>query len=100
MATYLELYDLASSATITDLRKRIQVAITIKAQAIAEAASPPVASLEWAKAAFGNPGHYEQTILHFVLADNAAAAVGSISGATDAQVQAAVNAAVDNLLGK
>jgi len=37
MATYAELFALASSGTISALRQKINVAISIKAQAIAEA---------------------------------------------------------------
>ncbi len=99
MATYFELFDLASSGTISDLRKRIIVGITIKAQAIAESASPTAAAKEWAKNALANPQAYDKTVLNYILADYAGAAVSAITGATDAQVQTAVNAAVDTLLG-
>lgn len=100
MATYLELWDLASSPTITDLRKKLQVAISVKAQAIAEAATPTTAMMDWARSALANPQHYEQMLLHFILADNAGVTTAAISGASDSAVQNAVNAAVDNLLGK
>jgi hypothetical protein len=99
MATYQELFSLASSSTIGALRQRIIVAISIKAQAIAELPTPTAEQKAWARQALGNPQSFEQTILHYVLADNAAATVAQIEGATDVQVQTAVNTAVDNLLG-
>lgn len=99
MATYLELFDLSSSPTIGDLRKRIRVAITVKAQAIAVSASPTAAAKAWANAAFVNPQGYEGVVLNYVLAANKAATTAQISAADDATVQTAVNAAVDTLLG-
>lgn len=99
MANYFELFDLASSGTISDLRKRIIVAITIKAQAIAESASPTATAKEWAKQALSNPQAYDKIVLNYILADYATANVSAITGATDSQVQTAVNAAVDTLLG-
>lgn len=99
MATYLELFDLTSSSTITDLRKKILVAVLIKANAIAESASPSAAAKEWSRAALRDPQSFEQTVLNYVIADNSGASTSAISGASDAQVQTAVNAAVDTLLG-
>ncbi len=99
MATYLELHDLASSPTLSDLRKRIRVAIIIKANAVAESANPTAPAKEWSKAALGNPQFYEQTVLNYILADNAAATTTAITNANDTQVQTAVDAAVNTLLG-
>lgn len=99
MATYFELHDLMSSSTVGDLRRRLRVAIVIKANAVAEAASPPAAAKEWARNALRDPQQFEDMVLRYVLADNAAATVSQITGASDAQVQTAVNAAVDSLLG-
>lgn len=99
MATYFELNDLMSSGSIVDLRRRLNVAIVIKANAIAKAASPSATAKEWAKTALDNPQRYADTILRYVVADNASLTTAQISGAFDAQVQTAVNAAVDTLLG-
>lgn len=99
MATYLELFDLSSSSAITDLRKKIRVAIAIKAQLIAASASPTATAKAWANAAFQNPQGYEGVVLNYILAANKAATTAQISGADDATVQTAVNAAVDTLLG-
>ena len=99
MATYLELHDLASSPTLSDLRKRLRVAIIIKANAVAESAAPTAPGRDWSKQALANPQAFEQTVLNYILADNAGFATSAISGATDAQVQTAVDAAVNTLLG-
>jgi hypothetical protein len=74
------------------------VAISIKANALAKA-TPTVAQKEWAKDALADPDRYGALLLNYVLADNSAAAVGAITGASDGQVQAAVDAAVNTLLG-
>ena len=99
MATYLELFDLASSPTLSSLRKRINVAVAIKAQTLAEAGTLTAPQIEWCKAALANTQAFEQTVLNYVLAYNNAVTVAQIEGATDAQVQNAVNTAVNNLLG-
>jgi len=99
MATYVELHDLASSGTLSDLRKKLRVAITIKANAIAESATPTAAAKAWALQALGNPQSFEQTVLNYVLADNATATTTAIANATDTMVQTAVDAAVNTLLG-
>lgn len=99
MATYFELHDLMSSSSILDLRRRLRVAIVIKCNAVAKAASPTAAAKEWARSALRDPQQYEDMVLRYVLADNAAATTAQITAASDAQVQTAVNAAVDALLG-
>lgn len=99
MATYLELFDIVSSPTIVDLRKRLRVSIIIKANAIAKASSPSDAAKAFARAALADPQSYEDMVLRYVVADNSAATTAQIAAATDAQVQTAVNAAIDTLLG-
>jgi hypothetical protein len=99
MATYLELHDLVSSPTIGDLRKRLRVAMTIKANAVAAASSPTSQAREWARAALRDPQQFEEAVLRYVVAANASATVSGIASASDAQVQTAVNTAVDTLFG-
>lgn len=99
MATYLEIFALASDPNITDLRKKIKVAIAVKAQLIAETPTTTAAQKSFAQAALRDPGAYEQLVLNYVLADNVALTTSQISGASDSAVQTAVNTAVDNLLG-
>jgi len=99
MATYLELYNLATGATANDLHNRIRVAAAIKANTIAKSTTPTAAAKAWAIEALSNPASMENTLLNYILADYNTATIATITGATDAQVQTAVNAAVDTLLG-
>lgn len=98
MATYLELYAAADGAAQQDLRKKILVAISVKANLLAKA-TPTAAQKAWATDALANPVSYQQTLLNYILADYNGQTIAVISAATDAQVQTAVNAAVDTLLG-
>lgn len=98
MATLLELNTLVSSSDSSDLRKKIIAAITIKANAVVDSASPTAAALAWAKAALADPRAYEQLALHTALASNSGATVAQIVGASDASLQTIVNGVVDKLL--
>lgn len=99
MATYAELVDLASSGTTAGLRKRILMAIMVKANAIAKLSTSTPAADAWAQQALQDPQKYEQLMLNYILADYNTAQTSAIINATDAQVQTAVNSAVDTLLG-
>ena len=99
MATYTDLHALRGSGTITPLRQKITVAIAIKANAIAKSATPTEAMVAWSKQALATPDQYQELVLNYILADYNTSSTAAITGATDAQVQTAVNAAVDTLLG-
>ena len=97
MATYIELHTLRGSESIAALRQKISVAIAIKANALAKAA-PNATQKVWAKAALAAPEDFQDIVLNYILAEYSASATSAITGATDAQVQTAVNAAVTTLL--
>lgn len=97
MAIYTDLYALPGSAET--LRQKIVVAIAVKANAIAKLASPTVGQRQWAKDALTAPAEYLPAVMNYIIADYNTAATTSIVNATDAQVQAAVNSAVDTLFG-
>ena len=99
MATYTDLHALRGSTTLNPLREKIAVAIAIKANIIAKLTTPTAAQKVFAVAALGSPETYLPTVLNYILADYNTAASSAIVGATDAQVQTAVNATVDTLLG-
>lgn len=99
MATYTELHALRGADTITALRQKITVALAIKANTIAKLPTPSAAQKAFAVAVLANPEIYLPTVLNYVLAEYSASATSAITGATDAQVQTAVNATVDTLLG-
>ena len=98
MATYLELHGLRGAAGADQLQQKIAVAICIKANGLSKL-TPTTVQKDWAKAALGNPDSYVGLILNYILAEYNTVPVASIVGASEAQVQTAVNAAVDTLLG-
>ena len=99
MATYAELHNLVATGDITALRHKIRVATAIKANTISKNGAATAEAKAWAVSALRSPQEFEGTILNFIIAEYNAAAISAISGATDAQVQTAVNQAVDTLLG-
>jgi hypothetical protein len=99
MAAYTDLYALIGGGAIEPLRQKILVALAIKANALAKLASPTAAQKAFAIAALTNPQQYLGFTLNYILAEYNTVATSAITGATDAQVQTAVGAAVDTLLG-
>ena len=99
MASYEELFELQSDSA---LRNRVAVACAIAADAIRqEPGETPnhAARLAWARAAMANPEGVAQAMLWATRAANAEATIAAIHSATDAQIQAKVDAAVDLLAG-
>lgn len=94
MATYLELHSLFSDS---DLQDRAEVACIAAAQTIA--AEDPVtanhaARVAWARSAWSDPKGTARKLLMAILAANKDAAVTAIQGASDAQIQSNVDAAL------
>lgn len=95
MATYVELYDVQNE---NEILHRIVVATAIAAETIRteDGGTPNHANrLLWAALAFGNPSAVSRQLLWAVLAANKDATVANITGATDAAIQANVDAVVD-----
>ena len=95
MAFYLELLTAASNDTV---RQKVRVACIIAAETVrGEQTSVPnhTARLAWAKAVFDNPEATGEKMLWAVLAQNKSASLAAITGASDAAVQANVDAAID-----
>jgi hypothetical protein len=99
MATYQELHALRGAASTNPLKEKIAVAIVIKANAIAKLASPTVGQKAWAVAALQDPNKDAGLVLNYILAEYNTVAVALITGASDVNVQLAVDATVDKLLG-
>ena len=98
VATYAELY--ALHLDNDDLLHRVIVATWLAAEAIrVEIDTTPnhANRMIWASGVFGGAGG--QQMLNAVLAANADASVAQITGATDAQILAKVNDAVDLVAG-
>lgn len=94
MATYQELHALATNDV---LRTKIRVGCIVAAETIrTEAEDTPghAARLAWARAVFANPAVESERMTWAVLAANRAATPEQITGATDATIQAKVDAAV------
>ena len=95
MATYPELFGLCSNSA---LRNRVMVGCVIAAEAVrmeAENVANHANRLVWAKAVFANPAPEADRMLWAVLAQNNQLTVAQITGASDAALQTAVNAAVN-----
>ena len=95
MATYAELFDLRTNS---ELRNRIQVACIVAAETIRGEDSGTenhANRLLWAVEAFRNPKANSERMLWALLAAFKDQAVGVIANPTDAQIQEAVDAAVD-----
>ena len=94
MATYAEL--LAASQNDA-LRQNVRVACIIAAEKVRTETNVTnhALRLAWAKAVFANPEAEGNRMVWAVLAQKSTATLAQIVGASDALVQAAVDAAVD-----
>jgi hypothetical protein len=102
MATYTELLSIATGPSGQDLRTRLRVAVIVAADVVrAESRNTPnnANRLLWARNVLQDPDREAQRMLWAVLAQNRAFTTAQITGATDEQVQTAVNAAIDLLAG-
>lgn len=99
MATYIELLDVMVSPALGNLRQTLQMAILVKADAVAKSSSPSQSAKDWAKSALSNPQQYNDVVLRYIVANDVSATPDQIAQLTDAQVQALVDALVDTLLG-
>lgn len=102
MASYAEILDIATSGAGDDLRKRLRVAVVVAADVVrAEVNTTPnhANRMVWARQVLQNPDAEAQRMLWAVLAQNRAFTALQITGADDAAVQTAVNAAIDLLAG-
>lgn len=95
MATYAELITASTDST---LRDKIRVACVVAAEAVrTEAANVPnhTERLKWAQKVFQDPSIEALRMTWAVLAQNRTATLAQITGASDAAVQTAVDAAVN-----
>lgn len=95
MATYIEIFDLASNAA---LRNRVTIACLVAAQAVVvENASTTnhANRLLWAKDVFVDPLGMGQKMLMACLAANAGLTVAQITSAADAALLTAVQNAIN-----
>jgi len=95
MATYQELFDLRRESA---LRNKVSVACVKKAQSLMDGATPTANEIAWSSNALENPIQVADKIMHYVLSANSGATTAQILNATDAAIQANVNAAADALI--
>lgn len=95
MATYAEILTASSNDV---LRQKVRVACVIAAEKIRTELTSVLNHtnrMAWSKAVFANPEAEGNRMVWAVLAQNASATLAAITGASDATVQNAVDAAVD-----
>lgn len=95
MATYAELLQAEQDPT---LHNKIRVAVVIAAEMVRTedvAVTDHTKRLAWAKNVYANPDSEVGRMKRAVLAQNQAATLAAIVGASDATVQAAVNNAIN-----
>jgi hypothetical protein len=95
MATYAELLTASQSDA---LRQKVRVACVIGAEKVRTEVATVTnheKRMAWAKSVYANPEAESNRMVWAVLAQNAAFTLAQITGASDALVQSAVDAAVD-----
>jgi hypothetical protein len=96
MATYAELITASQSGVLTD---KIKVACFVAAETVRTentGTTNHANRLLWAKNVFADPEREAKRMVWAVLAQNKSATLAQITGASDATVQTAVDAAVDD----
>lgn len=98
MATYLDLHGLYDNAA---LRRKVEVALLVRAQSYLDAAEPNPATTEqraWARHVFQNPSAETRAMLRYLLARHRGLTVTQLvgadgnSGVSDQSIQDAVDA--------
>lgn len=97
MATYIDLNALIATADGNLLQKRVSVATVIAAQALLEG-TPTADQKAWALQVLADLRQEAMKLLRYAIADNAASTPAQITGVTDAQLQAAITAAVARIV--
>lgn len=97
MATFLEIHNALNTSTLEDLRKKIWVAVLIKAQAIIINDDALASQKSWANSVLRNPNYETECLLHFVIGLNSGLTIAQMAGAADNSVQTAVNNAITAL---
>jgi hypothetical protein len=95
MATYTELRTLVNDGTLKD---KVSIALLVASEAIRteDAGTANHANrLKYAKKVLTDPDGNADDMLRALLAQNASASLATITGASDATIQTAVNAAVN-----
>lgn len=95
MATYEELFGIRNDSA---LKNKVQAAVVIAAETVMNedgGTTNHANRMIWAKAVFANPTAETNRMFWAVLAANSGAAVGTITGASDAAIQTNVDDHID-----
>ncbi len=98
MATYTELHDRSHAAALIN---RIAIAVAVEAEVIRTEANSVMnhqLRLDWAKESLNDPHSMAERMIWAMLAQNKDKTPVEIDASTDAELQAAVSAAVDILI--
>ena len=99
MATLKEIYDFVGSAESSVLRNKIVAALVVRGMAIVNDGASTAPQNDFARQCLQNPQQYEATAINAIMGEYAGLTIAAISGASDADIQAAVNKVVNQLLG-
>lgn len=97
MATLNELYDAFQNQTFESMRRKIEVALLIKAQAVIGGSNQPAMRVAWAKSAIGDIENESRYLLKYLVAQYNAQSVATLASNSDATINAAVGTAIDVL---
>lgn len=96
MATLNDLYDALQNQTFEQLRRKIEVAVLIKAQAVLAAAdTEPEERVVWAKRAIDNMGNESRVVLNYLIGLNNSQTVNNLANDTDNTIKTSVNTAIN-----
>ena len=99
MATLKEIYDFVGSADSSDLRNKIVAALVVRSMAIVNDGASTAEQNAFARQCLRTPKQYEATALNAIMGEYAGLTIAAIQGASDEDIQAAVNKVVNQLLG-
>lgn len=97
MATLNELYDAFQNQTFESMRRKIEVALLIKAQAVIGGSNQPASRVSWAKAAIRDIENESRYMLKYLIAQYNAQSVTALSNNSDSTINTAVGTAIDVL---
>jgi hypothetical protein len=95
VANFLEIANLTTNVT---LLRRVESAISIKAQTLLDLPTPTANQLAFASNALKAPETFSSRILRYILAVNNSAAPTVITGVGDAAIANNVNTAIDKFI--
>ncbi len=98
MATYTELYNYRQDSRYSDWAGRVEFAISVSANQIADDPTSTEGKDAWAVDALSDPSAQRPGFEQFVLAENRTATMDQIFEASDSQIQTNVDKAVTALV--